>query len=68
MPSSVIRAFDYDATHRRLTITFVSGDIYVYLGVPPETARGLADAPSKGAFFAEQMRDRLAVERRPRGG
>ena len=68
MPSSVIRAFDYDAARRRLAIAFVSGDVYVYLDVPPETARGLADAPSKGVFFVEQMRDRFAFERRPRGG
>ena len=68
MISSVIRAFDYDATHRRLAIAFVSGDVYVYLDVPPETARGLADAPSKGVFFAEQVRDRFAFERRPRSG
>ncbi len=40
MPSSVIRQFSYDEAGRRLTITFTSGDVYAYLGVPPENENG----------------------------
>jgi hypothetical protein len=36
MPSSVIRRFRYDERRRRLTVTFVSGEIYAYENVPPE--------------------------------
>ncbi len=63
MPSSVIRQFSYDEAGRRLTITFTSGDIYAYLGVPPMIAEGLRIAPSKGGFFAARIRDRYAFER-----
>jgi hypothetical protein len=38
MPSSVIRERFYDASTSRLTITFVTGRIYVYEDVPPEVA------------------------------
>lgn len=63
MPSSVIRAFAYDPPARRLTITFVSGDVYAYRDVPPMEAEGLAVAASRGRFFAERIRDRFAFER-----
>lgn len=63
MSSSVIRAFRYDETRRRLTVTFVSGDVYAYLDVPPMEAEGLAAASSKGRFFAERIRERFAFER-----
>lgn len=63
MPSSVIDAWTYDAPARRLVITFVSGDVYAYLDVPPMEADGLRVAKSKGRFFAERIRDRFAFER-----
>ena len=43
MPSSVIRRFDYDEPRRRLRVTFTSGDVYDYVGVPPEV-----EAPVSG--------------------
>jgi hypothetical protein len=63
MPSSVIAAWTYDEPARRLAITFVSGDVYAYLEVPPIEADGLRVARSKGRFFAERIRDRFAFER-----
>ena len=63
MPSTVIRGWSYDADRRRLTITFVSGDVYAYLDVPPLEAEGLRVAASRGRFFAERIRDRFAFER-----
>lgn len=63
MPSSVIRTWSYDADRRRLTITFVSGDVYAYLDAPPMIEEGLRVATSKGRFFAERIRDRFAFER-----
>ena len=63
MPSTVIRGWSYDADRRRLTITFVSGDVYAYLDVPPMIDEGLRAAFSKGRFFAERIRDRFAFER-----
>ena len=63
MPSSVISRFDYDEPNRRLTIEFVSGDVYAYLDVPPMVAEGLAAASSQGRFFAARIRDRFDFER-----
>ena len=63
MPSSVIRTWTYDEAARRLTITFVSGDVYAYLAVPPMEAEGFKADRSKGRFFAERIRDRFAFER-----
>jgi|GEM_PF-6557451 len=48
MPSSVIRRFTYDEPARRLRVTFVSGEIYEYDEVPPETAAEFKSAFSKG--------------------
>ena len=66
MPSTVIRRFDYDASRRRLSVTFTSGDRYDYEAVPPEVAAGLRGASSKGRFFSARIRDRYAFERHPR--
>ena len=35
MPSTVIRSFDYDAGRNELTVTFVTGRVYVYSLIPP---------------------------------
>ena len=58
MPSSVIRERFYDAGTSRLTITFVTGRIYVYEDVPPDVAADFDAASSKGQFFNFHIRDR----------
>lgn len=58
MPSTAIRAFAYDETTRRLTVTFVSGRRYVYDEVPPAVADAFARADSRGGFFNRAIRDR----------
>lgn len=58
MPSSVIRAFDYDPAEERLDIEFVSGRRYSYLAVPERAADALRRAASKGGFFNRRIRDR----------
>jgi hypothetical protein len=67
MPSSVIRRFDYDEPRRRLRVTFVSGDVYEYEGVPPEVNRAFRKAFSKGRFFGPNIRDRYPYRRVERG-
>jgi lysyl-tRNA synthetase class 2 len=57
MPSSVIRRFEYDPCKRQLQITFVSGRVYAYEGVPPRTYAAFTGAPSKGSFFNHHIRD-----------
>jgi KTSC domain len=57
MPSTVIRAYNYDAEAQELTITFVTGRIYVYLAVPSEAYDEFSTAFSKGTFFNKYIRD-----------
>ncbi len=63
MPSSVIRAFDYDPAAHRLAVTFVTGRRYAYLGVPEDVASGLRQAFSKGEYFNTAIRDHYPFER-----
>jgi hypothetical protein len=63
MPSSVIRRFSYDEPQRRLRITFTSGDVYDYDGVPLQVANDFRAAFSKGRFFASNIRDRYPFAR-----
>ncbi len=63
MPSSVIRAFDYDPAAHRLAVTFVTGRRYAYLGVPEDVASGLRQAFSKGEYFNAAIRDHYPFER-----
>ena len=63
MPSSVIRRFSYDEPRRRLRVTFTSGDVYAYDGVPPEMAAAFHAAFLKGQFFASHIRDQYPFER-----
>ena len=63
MPSAVIRRFSYDEQSRTLFVTFVSGDLYAYLDVPPELHGEFRAAVSKGRFFARRIRDRFRYVR-----
>jgi hypothetical protein len=64
MLSNVIRSVRYNEEDHRLDIRFVSGRLYSYRGVPPEIARRMRAAASKGAFFNRAIRDRYPFERR----
>jgi lysyl-tRNA synthetase class 2 len=57
MPSTVIREHRYDRGTSRLTITFVTGRIYVYEDVPPTVIAEFEAASSKGRFFNAHIRD-----------
>jgi len=58
MPSSVIRTVAYDRARFELTVSFASGKVYVYSLVPEAVADGIAAAPSEGAYFNANIRDR----------
>ena len=55
--SSVMTFVEHDAEKDELRITFTSGRIYVYPGVPCATYDSLLAAPSKGVFFNAEIRD-----------
>jgi len=55
--SSNLAAMGYDETLGELQIQFQNGAIYSYQNVAPETYYGLLNAPSKGTFFAFNIRN-----------
>ncbi len=56
--SSMIAAYDYDADMRVLHLRFrLSGEVRSYQAVPPELAAEFVEAPSKGKFFHNKIRD-----------
>jgi KTSC domain-containing protein len=57
MPSSAIRAFTYNESRKQLRVTFVTGRIYLYDGVPPQVYLAFLAARSKGTFFNRFIRD-----------
>ena len=61
--SSAILAAEHDAASGRLAIRFVSGETYVYDGVPRAVYAALLAAPSKGGFFQAEIRDRYPFAR-----
>ena len=66
--SSVMTYVHYDEEAAELDITFVSGKIYRYAGVPLATYVDLLDAESKGEFFNENIKDMFPyVEVKRRG-
>jgi hypothetical protein len=62
MPSTVIRTFRYASDRHRLFIEFQSGRRYAYLDVPPDVYAGMRRAPSRGAYFNAQIRDRYEYQ------
>ncbi|MDC7787250.1 KTSC domain-containing protein [Rhodoplanes sp. TEM] len=62
--SSAIRSARYDAAEHVLEITFVTGRVYVYGGVPETIYDAFLKAESKGRFFNERIRDAFATARK----
>ncbi len=56
--SSVLAAARYHKTEGWLDLRFREGPTYRYLGVPADVFDGLLAASSKGAYFAQHIRDR----------
>lgn len=61
--SAAIQVIDYDAERAKLFVRFVSGERYVYVGVPGEVCRSFMDADSKGRFFQAEIRDQYPYNR-----
>jgi hypothetical protein len=60
MPSTAIRDLANDAANRALLVIFTSGRRYRYEDVEPELFAAFRHAPSRGAFFNREVRDRYA--------
>ncbi|WP_372781284.1 KTSC domain-containing protein [Phenylobacterium sp.] len=61
--STAISEIDYDSERAKLLVRFVSGERYVYVGVPAEVCRSFVEADSKGRFFQLHVRDRYPFNR-----
>ena len=61
--SAAINDIDYDAGRAKLLVRFISGERYVYVGVPDEVHRSFLAADSKGRFFQSEIRDRYPYNR-----
>jgi hypothetical protein len=56
MPSTVIKAWDYDEPRNELTVEFVTGNVYVYSLVPAQEAAAMRASFSKGEYFNRHIR------------
>ncbi len=54
--SKAIDGFGYLATHRELEVLYKHGEKYTYLDVPRRVFEQLRDAPSRGHFVAEVVK------------
>jgi hypothetical protein len=54
--SSNINSIGYDPDQQRLEIEFNRGAVYEYYEVPPEKYDEFVHAPSKGSFFATEIK------------
>ena len=54
--SSNIEAIGYEAGAQELQVRFLSGDTYVYHGVPEEVYDELMAAPSKGSYLNRMIK------------
>jgi len=61
--STTLSAVAYDRFHLRLWLTFRSGAMYCYDGVPAEVHERLLAAPSKGAYFNKSVRARFPFQK-----
>jgi lysyl-tRNA synthetase class 2 len=61
--STAIREIAYDPERAKLMVRFISGEHYVYVGVPGEVHRSFVHAESKGRFFQNEIRDRYPYNR-----
>ena len=58
-----IHRIRYDRERSKLYVRFAGGDEYLYVGVPAEVHRSFVKAPSKGGFFAHEIRGRYPYNR-----
>jgi KTSC domain len=56
MPSSVIRYYHYYPDEQRLRVTYLSGAVYDYLGVPAGVYAAMKAYQSKGTFLNREIK------------
>jgi hypothetical protein len=61
--SSDLASVAYDKATRTLEIAFHSGGVYQYDGVPASVHVNLMNAPSKGRYFHQAIKDNYGFQR-----
>jgi len=66
--SSNIAAVGYDLHSQRLEVEFTgrggaAGSVYQYVAVPPELYERFMNSPSKGGFFAREIKGKFSAVR-----
>ena len=59
LESTTLASAEYSAPSAQLTLVFRDGSRYRYSGVPMPLFAALVPAPSHGAFFNRQIRNRF---------
>jgi hypothetical protein len=63
MPSTVIDHFNYIPDAEILRVTFISGSVYAYKGVPQHIYNQIKTARSKGKFLNENIKGKFPFEK-----
>ena len=63
MPSTVIRSIEYDKHANELTITFISGLVYVYSKVPESVYENFKTYREKGIYFNQQVKGKYPFKK-----
>lgn len=61
--SSQIEAVEFDQGNQNLVIEFKNGSQYSYSGCTPEVYKALLDSPSKGEYFARNIKNVLPFKK-----
>lgn len=64
MPSSVIRKYFYKPEFQILTVIYVSGAVYDYLGVPQEVFDDFRAAFSKGVYLNKNIKPNYRYQKK----
>ena len=57
LSSTALRSCAYDGETQALDVTFASGRVFTYEGVPQDVFEGLRDAPSPGSYYHANIKD-----------
>lgn len=63
MPSSVIDHFNYIPDAEILRVTFISGSVYLYKGVPQQVYERIKIARSKGKYLNRYIKGKFPFEK-----
>jgi hypothetical protein len=58
MPSTAVAHISYDEASCELHVTYVGGATYTYYGVPKQVYAAFREAPSKGQFVNQFVKNR----------